>query len=284
MRGRASEMGSNWLVARNLDFSRDYLRAIQAVTPGDIQRVLGTWLREDNLSSVSLNPAGTVRKAALPVETKAAGEIQRFVLSNGLRLLVREDPRLPLVSMSAVFKCGLLAEMPATGGLSRLLAKTLLKGTTHRTAEQMADEIEAVGGGISSEAGNNSLSVFTSVLRPDRRLGLEILADVLLHSTLPEKAIAREKEVQLAAIKEDEEEVTSVARHLLRSRLMGEHPYGLRHLGTPESVAAITQADLAAFRDRYLVGQNGVLAVFGDVQAEEIRAAGRGGSRRDARW
>lgn len=272
MRGRASEMGSNWLVARNLRFSSEYLEAIQKVTTEDISGAIDRHLTERNLTAVSLNPPGTVHKKTARDTAQAGGEIQKFVLSNGLRLLVREDPRLPLVSISAVFKAGLMAETPANNGISRLLSRTLIKGTTTRTAEQLADEIEAVGGGISSDAGNNSLSLFVRVMQPDRRLGLEILSDVLLHSTLPEKAIAREKEVQLASIKAEEEEVTVVARNLLRANLLQGHPYSLRHLGTPESVARITQADLAAFRDQYLVGQNCVLSVFGDVKAEEVRA------------
>ena len=59
---------------------------------------------------------------------------------------------------------------------------------------------------------------------------------------------------------------------LLRAQLFGSHPYGLRGSGTPESVARLTPADVLAFRDRHLVARNGVLAVFGDVHAEEVRA------------
>ncbi len=272
MRGKAGELGSNWLLTRNLEFSQGYLEAIQRVTPDAITRVVETYLQDRNLTSVSLNPPGSFTTSAVRDSRSQAGEIQKFELANGLRLLVREDPRLPLVSISACFKAGLLAETPADNGISRLLSKVLIKGTERRTAEQLADEIEATGGSISSEAGNNSLSAFVRVMRPDLELGMDILADVLRRSTLPEKAIAREKEIQLAGIKAEEEEMTVVARNLLRSRLLAGHPYGLRHLGTPESVSRITQADLAAFRDRHLVGRNGVLAVFGDVKAAEVRS------------
>ena len=272
MRGRASDLGSNWLLARNLDFSRDYLEAIQRVTPADIQRVLATYVVDRNLSAVSLNPPGslgTVKSAAASVT--AAG-IQKFELSNGLRLLVREDHRLPLVSFNASFKAGLLAETAANNGLTRLLAKVLLKGTKTRTAGQIADEIEEMGGVIGSEAGNNSINVSVRVMQPDFRAGLEILADVLCHAAMPEKAVGREKEAQLAAIKAEEEEMTVVARNLLRAELFGAHSYGLRSSGTPESVAGLTPDALRTFRDEHLQARNGVLAVFGDVRAEEVRA------------
>ncbi len=271
MRGKASDLGSNWLIARNLDFSRDYLAAIQRVTADDLRRVIETWLVDRNLTVVSLNPEGSLQETKAEEVVVGAGEIQKFELSNGLRLLVREDARLPLVSIAASFKAGLLAETPANNGITRLLAKTLVKGTQRRTAEQLAEEIEAVGGSISTEAGNNSISVLVRVLEPDAALGLDILSDVLLRSTLPEKAIAREKESQLAAIKAEEEEVTSIARHLLRSSLFGDHPYGLRGLGTPASVAALTQTHLQEFRDRHLVARNGVIAIFGKIKAADAR-------------
>ncbi len=272
MRGRASDLGSNWLLTRNLDFSRDYLEAIQRVTAADIQRVLATYLTDRNLSVISLNPPGTLARAAALAPAITAGEIQKFELSNGLRLIVREDHRLPLISVNAAFKAGLLAETAGNNGITRLLSRVLLKGTRTRTAGQLADEIEELGGGIGSEAGNNSISVSVRVMRPDFHTGLEILADVLTNATMPEKAVAREKEAQLASIKAEEEEMTVVARNLLRAQLFGSHPYGLRGAGTPESVARLTPGDVLAFRDRHLVARNGVLAVFGDVHAEEVRA------------
>ena len=272
MRGRASDLGSNWLLARNLDFSRDYLDAIQRVTADDLRRVLATHLTDRNLTVVSVNPTGSLAQAGAATAVRTAGDIQKFDLPNGLRLLVREDPRLPLVSMCASFKAGLLAETAADNGVTRLLARVLVKGTHTRTAEQLADEIEELGGALGSDAGNNSLSVSVSVMRPDLRAGLGLLADVLLHATLPEKALAREKDAQLAGIKAEDEEITVIARHLLRENLFGTHPYGLRGSGTPESVARLTRDDLLAFRDRHLCARNGVLAIFGDVRADEIRA------------
>jgi len=108
-----------------------------------------------------------------------------------LRLLVREDHRLPLVGIGAVFRGGLLAETPQDNGITRLMAKVLLKGTKTRTAEQIANQIEAVGGSISTDAWNNSFSVSVDVMKPDVKLGLDLLSDVLLNATFPEKAIGR---------------------------------------------------------------------------------------------
>jgi len=271
MRGQASDIGSNWLLTRDLNFSRHYLDAVQKVTLDDIRRVAATYLTENNLTVVSLNPKGSLTGKAETAKPTAAGEIQKFELSNGLRLLVREDPRLPLVAMGAVFRGGLLAETPQTNGVTRLMAKVLLKGTKTRTAEQIANEIEAVGGSISSEAGNNSFSVSLDVMKPDVKLGVNLLSDVLLNSTFPEKAIAREKEVQIAAIQQEEEQLAAVARNIMRQALFSQHPYALRTNGSIDSVQRLTQKDLVDFRDRYVAAKNGVIFVFGDVKAAEVK-------------
>lgn len=271
MRGQASDIGSNWFLTRNLNFSRDYLDAIQKVTLEDVQRVAQKYLTEENLTVVSLNPKDSLGARAASSSAVAAGEIQKVELSNGLRLLVREDPRLPLVSMTAVFRGGLLAETKQTNGITHLMAKTLLKGTSTRTAEQIADTIEAVGGNIGSDSGNNSFSISLDVTEPDLRLGAELLADVLLNATMPEKAVAREKEVLLAGIKDEEEHLTTVARNILREALFGDHPYALRSHGSAEAVPKLEQKGLLAFRDRYLVAKNGVISVFGNVKAAEVK-------------
>ncbi len=271
MRGQASDLGSNWFLTRNLDFTRDYLRAAETVTVDDVRRIAGRYLIDENLTIVSLNPKGSGVAKTAGRKAIVAGEIQKLELANGLRLLVREDPRLPLVAMTAAFRGGLLAETPRTNGVTHLMAKTLLKGTKTRTAEQIADTLEAVGGSICSDSGNNSFNISVDVTQPDLSLGAEVLADVLLNATLPENAVAREREVQLAAIKEEEEQLTSVARNILRAALFGQHPYGMRCKGSIASVAQLTQEDLVEFRDRYLVAHNAVISVFGNVKAAEVK-------------
>lgn len=271
-RGRAADLGSNWMHTRNLNFTRDSLDAIQKVSIEDINRVLGTYFEDRNLTIVSLNPVGSLTAKAAQTTAVTASEIQKFTLPNGLRLLVREDPRLPLVTAVASFKAGLLTETPETNGITRLVSKTILKGTKTRTAEALAEEIEAIGGSIGADAGNNSITVSVDVMQPDLATGLEVLSDVIRNPIFPEKAIDREKKGQLASIKAEEEEMTSVARNLMRRTLFEGHPFGLRANGTVESVNALTQNQLAEFHTRYLTGSNGVISVFGNVKAAEVKA------------
>ena len=270
MRGQASDLGTNWFLTRNLNFSRQYLNKIQQVRLDDVMRVAQEYLTDENLTVVSLNPKRSLAQKNGVVSRLAAGEIQKFELPNGLRVLVREDRRLPVIAMSAVFRSGLLAETPEVNGITRLTAKTLLKGTKTRTAAQIAGQLEAVGGEIAVQAGNNSFAVNVHVTQPDLALAADILADVLLNATMPAQAVEREKEIQLAKIKEADEQPVSVARNILRRALFPGHPFALRSVGSAESVSRLNSKDLVAFRDRYLVAKNGVLALFGNVKAADV--------------
>ena len=272
MRGQATDLGTNWFLTRNLNFSREYFDKLQKVTLDDIKRVAIQYLTDENLTIVSLNPKGSLKSKSETAVPALIGQVQKFELSNGLRVLVREDARLPLIAISAVFRGGLLVETETTSGITRLFAKSLLKGTKTRTAEQIANQLEAVGGEITAEGGNNSLVVNLDVTQPDLALGTDILADVLLNATMLPEAVAREKEIQLAKIKDEDEKPIAVARNLLKRTLFPNHPLALRSEGTPESIARLDPKDLLAFRDRYIVARNGVIAVFGKVKAEQVIA------------
>ena len=107
-------------------------------------------------------------------------------------------------------------------------------------------------------------------MKPDLALGLDVVSDVLQNPAFPQSEVDLEKGAQIAAIKAEDEQITAVARNVMREKLFGAHPYALRGSGRPESVGKITPSDLRAFHDQYVVAQNGVIAVFGDVKAEEV--------------
>lgn len=270
-RGRASDIGGSWLLARNPDLGSEYLAQIGRVEADDLRRVALCYLEESKSTVTSLNPRGSLARTVSAAPAPGARRIEKVILSNGLRVLVCADNRLPLVNLVAVFRGGLLAETPATNGVTALAARTLIKGTSRRSAEQLHEEIETVGGQIRADSGNNSFCVSVEVMKPDLKLGLDLLADVLIDASFPDDEIAREKEDQIAAIKAEDEQITTVARHAMRRAVFGDHPYGLRSNGTEASVHSLTREQLLAFRDECVTAENGVLAVFGDVSVDEVR-------------
>ena len=270
-RGRAADIGGSWLLARNPDLGSEYLGQVGRVEAADLQHVARKYLVDSKATITSLNPQGSLTQATQRETVAGARRIEPFTLPNGLRVLVCDDRKLPLVNLVAVFRGGLLAETAATNGITSLAARTLIKGTEHRGAEQLHEEIEAVGGQIRADSGNNSFSVSVEIMKPDLRLGMDILSDVLARAAFPPDEIAREQEDQIAAIKAEDEQITTVAKHAMRRAVFGDHPYGMRSSGTEESVAALTREQLLAFRDSCVTGRNGVLAIFGDVAVEEVQ-------------
>lgn len=271
MDGQASDIGHNEFLVGDPQFSQTYLANLQKVTAADVQRVVRTYLTDANLTITSLNPPGTAAVAPTPTAAPAGIQIKKFEFPNGLRLLVREDPKLPVVDLRALFKGGVIAETKSNNGLTKLTARMLLKGTATRTAEELATTIESVGGALSYFAGNNSFGLSAHALSDDLNLALDLLAEVVQNPTFPEEFLARERDVQLAEIKDEQDQIMRSAQQFLRESLFTQHPYRLNPLGTPATVTGFTQADLRAHHERTLIASNLVLCVFGNVHAEDVR-------------
>lgn len=271
MRGMASDLGGNWLAAGDLDYTRNFLAAVSRVTPADVQRAAQTWLRDSALSIVSINPPGAAAGRAVHLASERPGDVQRHVFPNGLTLLVREDARLPLVSLHAALRGGTLAETAETSGIGRLMARTIIKGTATRSADEIADAIEGGGGSMSADSGGSSFSLSVNVLRPELTNGLALWADMLLRPSFPEAEVAREIERQVAALKQQEDHPSFIAFRELRRAAYGEHPFALNREGSPDSLAALTRPQVAAFHAGLVSAGNAVLSVFGDVKFEEVR-------------
>jgi zinc protease len=271
MQGQANDIAQNEFLVHDPDFSQTYLQNLQKVTRADLQRVVQKYFTDNNLTITSLNPTGTLvkQKEAAAVQTKIG--IQKFEFPNGLRLLVREDPKLPLVDFRAIIKGGVIAETAADNGITKLTARMLLKGTKSRTAEQIAETMEAAGGDISYFAGNNSFGVSAQSLSEDFDRTLDLLADVLQNPTLPDDMLTRERAVQISEFKAEQDEIVRLGQQFLREALYHQHPYRLNILGTPDTLAKITRNDLANFQHRFIVPNNIVLTVFGNVKAADVR-------------
>jgi len=273
MEGQAQNLGGNWLAANDLNFSERYLEAIKRVKPDDILRVARDYLPAENRTLYALLPNGTAPKLSVIVEEKAEHAIQKFEFPNGLRLLVKEDHRLPFVEYRAMFQGGVLAETPENNGLSQLTSRMLIKGTSHRSARDIATEIESVGGSIDSYGGNNSFGVNLETMSSDFTTGLDLLADVVLNPVFPGDALEREREVQIADIYAQKDNLLKSASLAMRRALFGNIGYGLDSTGLEEAVARLATSGLKSFHKKLAVPNNCVLAVYGDVKTADVKSA-----------
>jgi len=273
MQGQAQDLGANWLTANDLNFSQRYLQAVKRVMPSDLQQAASRYLHTENLTIYALLPAGT--RPAVAVEETAPRDlpIEKIELPNGLRLLLKQDHRLPFIEFRAVFKGGVLAETEQDTGITQLMGRMLLKGTATRSAEDIAREIESVGGSIDPYGGNNSFGLNAEVMSGDFARGLDLVRDVLLNPSFPVPALEREREVQLAGLRAQKDHPLQSAGRAMRKALFGNQGYGLDVLGTEASVRQITVADVQAFHRKLAVPNNGVLAIYGDIEPKAVRSA-----------
>ena len=273
MQGQAQDLGGSWIAADDLEFSERYLAAVARLTPRELLRVARCHLNEANRTHYALLPKGA-RAAVRPTpNAPVTSAPQLWTLPNGLRVLCKEDHRLPFVDFRVVFKGGVLREEPANNGITWLLTRTLLKGTRRRSAERIAREIESVGGHLDVYGGNNSFGAALEVLRPDFRLGLELLVDVLRHPQFPSSEVERERLIQLASIRAQRDQMLKSTAQLMRENLFGRRGYGLNTLGTETSVAALGRDAVRCAHARWVQPANAVLVVAGDVELEVVRPA-----------
>lgn len=272
MEGQAQDLGGNWMAAHDLGFSERYLAAVRRLSPDDLLRVANEYLTESNRTVYGLLPTGSAPRAEVSVDSRAEHPVHRYELANGLRLLVKEDHRLPFVDFRLAFSGGLLAETPATSGLTALMSRLLSKGTRRRSATELATEIESLGGSLEPYGGNHSFGLTAEVLSGDFAHGLDLVADVILNPAWPSDAVERERDVQLASIRGQRDHLLQCAFKGLRRGLFGENGYGLDGLGTEANVRRFTASDVDAFHRRLAVPNNAVLAIYGDIHADAVRA------------
>jgi zinc protease len=272
MQGQAQDLGGSWMSANDLNFSERYLATVKRITPEDLQRVAREYLTAENRTLYALLPEGAAPKETSQTETISEHPIQKFEFANGLRLLIKEDHRLPFVEFRAVFRGGVLAETVENSGITQLMSKMLLQGTTSRTAEQIAEEIESVGGHIDTFGGNNSFGVNTEILSDDFETGLSIFSDVILNPTFPTEHFEREREIQFENIRARKDDLLRSAAQMMRRALFGDSGYGLESLGTEESVKLLSVGALKTFHERLAAPNNCVIAIYGDVKTDAVRA------------
>ncbi len=271
MSGQASRLGAAEVVVGDLDHSRAYFDQLRAVTPADLKRVLKIYLVPSRITSISLNP-----KSAAAITTTiekvrpAATEFVEITLPNGARLLLQPDRRLPNLHFRLVANGGVLFEESDQRGATSLLGTMLTKDAGKRTAAQVAEFIEEVGGALHPLAGNNSVGLAAEVLPPDWERALAVIADAVLAPKFLAGTFATERDAQLAALAQDDDDVVTFARKLARKKFFGAHPLALDASGDVAGVKALTPAALRALHRRIFVGPNVVLAVAGDFEPKKL--------------
>jgi zinc protease len=208
---------------------------------------------------------------ALVIPAAAAPLAHREVLPNGMVLLVAERPAIPIVVVRVYLHAGSVYDPPEAGGLANLTADMLTRGTAKRSGPELDQAIEFVGGSLEGDAGRDGAALSLSVLKKDLKMGLDLLAEVLLTPAFPEPELKRRSEEIAAAIERSEQDPGTVAAREMALLLYPGHPYSRPVAGTVESVKKITRAQIAGFYRENYRPDTAVVAVVGDVTRDEVR-------------
>ena len=202
----------------------------------------------------------------------AAEPIQRERMANGLTVLVRENPTVPVVAASVMVRVGSRWEREENTGITNLLQHVLVKGTQNRTALQIAEEAEDIGGSISASGDIDTSEVRGAALARNWRRLLELLADVALRPTLPESEIEGERRSVQSALKSRADQPFQRAYDTAMERVYGPHAYALPVLGRAPAVARLDRKALLEHYRTFYRASRAVVSVSGDISAREVFA------------
>ncbi len=285
MQGIARDLGYYETIAGDYTYGQKYLTAVEALTTTDIKNVIAKRFTADNISvalvmpkkvktdlteaSITLAVQSAFKDASrLAKKLKKAPKIKKVRLQNGITLIVKNIPSNPSVAFYATFPGGLMAERSANNGIGNFTASMLTRGTTTRSRQELAKEVEGMAGSIGGFSARNSTGVTAGFLSTDFERGLKLFADVIENPTFPDKEIKRLRKDVLAAIKKQKDNIPSYTFKLFLKTLYKGHPYGMPVIGTARTVKAFTKKDLVAHYKKIFVPKSMILVIAGDVDVE----------------
>lgn len=196
-------------------------------------------------------------------------KIQRFVLNNGITLILVENYTSNVIAGRIFLKnCGSKWEKRAQAGISHLLASVMIKGTRNLSAIEIAEKVESIGASLGAEATTDYFLMSLKTIATDFPEMLPIAGEIMRFPTFPEHEVELEKNLTLQNILSQKEQPFNVGFNQLREMMYGEHPYGVSTLGMAETVSNLTSFDLKEYHQTYFRPDNLVISLAGKISKE----------------
>ena len=266
---QAQTMASDYLSTGDAHFSQQYVAKMQEVDAEAVMAAAQRYLRPGTQITTVVTPT------ALPVADEQGQErtgesaIRKITLENGLRVLLKRNPAVPLVNVQLYVLGGLLDETDENNGLTNLMTQLCTKGTKNYTAEEIIDYFDGIGGVIGASCGNNTYFFRAEMMREDFAQAFGRFAEIVLEPAFPDEELAKIREVTLANIKQIENTWHRQASRFFRESFYVNSPYRRTSQGMTEAVQKITREDIVDFHKAKTSGARAVLAVFGDIDLDE---------------
>ena len=271
--GNAGRLGLFEVVVGDLSYPDYYLENLTKITAESISPLAQNYFKQKGLSAILLAGGGGKKQSAVSATQKTPlPDFEERTLSNGIRILLQPVDGLPKINIRTLSLGGPLYETVDTRGMSALTATMLARDTEKRNAQEVALEIETLGGGFAEYAGNNSIGLSLEMLSDDIEQGIDILADGLLHPVFTDHTFEVEREGQMAQIRESLDDVVEYGCMQLRKTFFGEHPFCYDCYGELESLEKATPATARKFYKQLITPDNLILAVSGAFEADTMHA------------
>jgi len=209
------------------------------------------------------------RKASLDLSSLPGPEtITRRTLSNGIVVLVRENNTSPSVVVDSDLRVGALWESRAQAGLASFTASAMMRGTQRRSFSEIYEAIESVGASLSVSSGTHTSGFYGKALAEDLGLLLELASDALRRPTFPQDQVDRLQGELLTRLTMRANQTRARAEEAFFEAAYAGHPYAVDEDGYPETIQALTRADLVEFHRRHYGPAGMIVTVVGAIQAD----------------
>lgn len=195
---------------------------------------------------------------------------QKFVLPNGVRIITEEIEHVKSVSIGLWVGAGSRDERDGYEGISHFIEHMFFKGTEKRTARDLAESLETVGGQLNAFTTKEYTCFYAKVLDDDLDLAIDVLSDMFFASKFDAKEIEKEKKVVIEEIKMYEDSPDELIHDLFSENVWNDHPLGKPILGTEESIRALNKEKVLHYIDQHYAPGNLVIAVAGKIKHEDI--------------
>jgi predicted Zn-dependent peptidase len=197
--------------------------------------------------------------------------VTREVLDNGLRLVTESMPHVRSVSIGVWLTRGSRHESDERSGIAHFVEHMLFKGTGTRSAEDIAQAIDSIGGQLDAFTAKEYASYYIKVLDEHLPLAVNLLSDIVMNPAFPDDEIVREKNVILEEIKMVEDTPDDLVHELFTQHFWQGHPLGRPILGSKETVESFTRATLDDYFRGVYVAPNLIVSAAGNIRHEEVR-------------
>lgn len=195
--------------------------------------------------------------------------VEREVLENGMTILILERHHLPILTVDLKLRAGAIYDPDKLVGIANLTSRLLVEGTIKRTSDQISEEIDFIGGSLTTSCSEDYAGATLTILKKDIDTGFDLLADILMNPAFREEEISKKRDKILAEIIQEKEDPGSVASKAFFNMVFNSHPYHRPLEGSEETLTEIKQEDILSFYNRYYHPNNLIMAIVGDINKEE---------------